>query len=832
MLLRREFTVNGNRGSSGLCSALVPMSPVHEIRLQPNNSQQQGPTLKSRIQIWSLGRPIVYQSLPAVRAPHCPSPGHLSAGNNSSAEDTQPLKGTADDMSQYAQRSLLANKSMVQAAWKAPAPIKIWRTRSSLRRSNNALRVDVAQRNQDTRHGFEKRPLPRPIFYKDFWKTIVDDSNEIKDMIEDVVPWHSPLGLHLWDLRDELLCTAQTIDSLLKQCAALYLPREAVDAFRWKDKDDNVSIVKGACGAGLVHSTTSLDDQHFRIVRREFRQSRHLISHYTRVIDRFYRRRGMRGMMDGIFKRIDPLYTTIDPPGRGAENGTDGDQPASNVRLRRMLTASNELKRTLYALQQFFEDLRHYRELLPANARDLTRGGTDEFRVLLGEFDKIVWRQAKSGYSHKPTEPSESSWAGESTQKPSPEFHGTVTQLQSSSETSTRSGENNEGMALLPSQDTENLGVVSSSKRRRTDMSPLFLDERSRRTRFPDFRGPVVHSSSFKETTNQPKGDSGDTAPVKEVPQDSSPVYLSVEGKEGNDFHAGPVKHLLQTSWPKTPLFHSSTPLTSSPNIRSASKPRVAAFHTSAAARRPPATAFAPRETEESDEVSRSNEASEHQCGSPLGYRIPSATMRESMLASRTSRSAYWQYTFYEGPKGEKVKVHYCKSLETTERISKLFLNESVIGFDIEWKPQAMAKDGIRKNVAMIQLASEERIALFHVARFSKGDEIDDLVAPSFRHIMESDAITKVGVSVKSDCSRLRKFLGIDSRGLFELSHLYKLVKFATNDVKRINKLLVSLAKQVEEHLMLPLYKDGSVRASDWSEELDYQQIYCIVTHS
>ncbi|KAL9048370.1 MAG: hypothetical protein Q9206_006064, partial [Seirophora lacunosa] len=292
-----------------------------------------------------------------------------------------------------------------------------------------------------------------------------------------------------------------------------------------------------------------------------------------------------------------------------------------------------------------------------------------------------------------------------------------------------------------------------------------------------------------------------------------SPVYPRLGGKAIHDFRVGLPKLGFQ-------------------NLTSASKPRVAAFHTSAATRRPPVTDDAalrnvqPLE-EETDQVSRSNDASDAQAGSLIGYCIPEVRMRECLQAPRTARSAYWQYTLYEGPKAEKVKVHYCKSLETSERIAKRFLNERVIGFDIEWKAQATAKEGIRKNVAVIQLASEDRIAIFHLARFSKGDSIDQLVAPSLRQIMESASITKVGVSIKSDCTRVRKFLGINSCGLFELSHLYKLVKYATNDVKKINKMLVSLATQTEQHLLLPMYKDESVRSSDWSEELNYEQIYC-----
>jgi hypothetical protein len=202
----------------------------------------------------------------------------------------------------------------------------------------------------------------------------------------------------------------------------------------------------------------------------------------------------------------------------------------------------------------------------------------------------------------------------------------------------------------------------------------------------------------------------------------------------------------------------------------------------------------------------------------PLGYHIPEARMR--------SPSTYWLYTLYQGPRGEEVKLHYCRSKETSERIARLFLDQEVVGFDLEWKPQASAKEGIRKNVASIQLASEERIALFHLARYGKGDTIDDFVAPSLRKVLESPAITKVGVAIKGDCTRLRRYLGIDSRGLLELSHLYKLVKFSAGDVTKINKSLVSLARQVEEHLRLPLCK-GEVRSSDWSQELTYEQIRC-----
>ena len=206
-----------------------------------------------------------------------------------------------------------------------------------------------------------------------------------------------------------------------------------------------------------------------------------------------------------------------------------------------------------------------------------------------------------------------------------------------------------------------------------------------------------------------------------------------------------------------------------------------------------------------------------------LNYQIPGSRLREAMLASRSTGAAYWQYSLYEDATGKKPRVHYCKTMEATERIAQLFLGKEVVGFDIEWKPGATPTDGIKNNVSLVQLASEERIALFHIARYGK-DGIENLVSPTLRQIMEDPNITKVGVSVKADCTRLRKFMEIQSRGLFELSHLYKLVRYSDGNVKKIDKRLVALAQQVEEHLQLPMWK-GEVRSSDWTEDLSYQQI-------
>ncbi|PSS25206.1 hypothetical protein M430DRAFT_114703, partial [Amorphotheca resinae ATCC 22711] len=210
-------------------------------------------------------------------------------------------------------------------------------------------------------------------------------------------------------------------------------------------------------------------------------------------------------------------------------------------------------------------------------------------------------------------------------------------------------------------------------------------------------------------------------------------------------------------------------------------------------------------------------------------FKMSEEIFRGAKNAAPGSPESFWSHTLYRGPVVDgvetKVKVHYCKSKHTTERVlEQYFRGKKVLGFDIEWKPDSNRNSGIKKNVSLIQLASEDRIALFHIALYP-GDRIQDLVAPKLKEIMEDPSISKVGVAIKADCTRLRKFLNINAKGLFELSHLYKLVKFSSSkDFKLINKKLVSLATQVQEHLHLPMLK-GEVRGSDWSQALAMDQI-------
>jgi len=214
---------------------------------------------------------------------------------------------------------------------------------------------------------------------------------------------------------------------------------------------------------------------------------------------------------------------------------------------------------------------------------------------------------------------------------------------------------------------------------------------------------------------------------------------------------------------------------------------------------------------------------------STSSWKATESLFRAAKNAPSSSPESYWSYTLYRNNTSspeKKVTIHYCKSKHTSERVMQsYFMSTPLLGFDIEWLQNAYRSASPKHNVSLIQIASEERIALFHVALYS-GSKISELVAPSLKKVLEDPNVTKVGVSIKSDCTRLRNNLDIHPQGLFELSHLYKLIKFSSSkEPKLINKKLVSLATQVQEHLHLPLYKGEGVRSSDWSRALNMEQI-------
>lgn len=185
----------------------------------------------------------------------------------------------------------------------------------------------------------------------------------------------------------------------------------------------------------------------------------------------------------------------------------------------------------------------------------------------------------------------------------------------------------------------------------------------------------------------------------------------------------------------------------------------------------------------------------------------------------------FWSHTLYRGLQDQPIRVLYSRTKLESEEIAHEFLGEKVIGFDMEWpwETNTTADSRLQQRIGLIQIACEDKIALFHIGLHS-GSTAKGLLAPALRNIIEDPAIAKCGVAVHSaDFARLRQWFGLKPRGALELSHLHNLVSFGGSNPAECTTKLKNLSAQVEEHLGFPLYK-GKVRNSNWSQPLNEDQ--------
>ncbi|KAJ6197991.1 hypothetical protein J3E72DRAFT_438731 [Bipolaris maydis] len=200
-------------------------------------------------------------------------------------------------------------------------------------------------------------------------------------------------------------------------------------------------------------------------------------------------------------------------------------------------------------------------------------------------------------------------------------------------------------------------------------------------------------------------------------------------------------------------------------------------------------------------------------------------TLRSNGFSSdRPVPPLWWSHRLYRGPEGKEIEIMYSKTKTESEAIAQRFLDEPILGFDMEWPWGYWVEDTLQNKIGLIQVASEDKIGLIHIG-LHPGKTSRDIIAPSLKKIIEDPNIGKVGVNIlKADFSRLSQYFGLQPKGAIELSHLNRLVKFGPRRPEYVTVKLVSLAQQVEEQLGLPLYK-GDVRTSDWSKPLSEEQI-------
>lgn len=103
------------------------------------------------------------------------------------------------------------------------------------------------------------------------------------------------------------------------------------------------------------------------------------------------------------------------------------------------------------------------------------------------------------------------------------------------------------------------------------------------------------------------------------------------------------------------------------------------------------------------------------------------------------------------------------------------------LGFDTETRP-AFVK-GQRYNVALMQLASEERVWLIRLQQTG--------FIPPLVEFLENEAVQKVGVGLRDDLNALQRLQSFSPKGFVELTHLTKQVGVEVESVKKLTGLLL-----------------------------------------
>ncbi|KAK2596292.1 hypothetical protein N8I77_013188 [Diaporthe amygdali] len=225
---------------------------------------------------------------------------------------------------------------------------------------------------------------------------------------------------------------------------------------------------------------------------------------------------------------------------------------------------------------------------------------------------------------------------------------------------------------------------------------------------------------------------------------------------------------------------------------------------------------------------SNAREGSTTQATWPLRFRLklPEPKQRGAVgdlpPEAGPREQVWWSYDLYRGPRNQKSKVLYARSKAEAEKIAHEFLQEEVVGFDMEWPcfdGTTRSEDRLQDKVGLIAIACETKVALFHIGAYT-GKKPKDFIGPTLQAIIESPRIKKAGVNIlTADFARLREWFELDPQGAVELSHLHNLVTYGcSGQASLCTTKLCALEKQVQTHLQLPL-KKSRVRTSNWSQK-------------
>lgn len=128
-----------------------------------------------------------------------------------------------------------------------------------------------------------------------------------------------------------------------------------------------------------------------------------------------------------------------------------------------------------------------------------------------------------------------------------------------------------------------------------------------------------------------------------------------------------------------------------------------------------------------------------------------------------------------------KGKVSVITEPEKLSKSLKEIVKAGPLGFDTETRP-AFVK-GQRYKVALIQLASEERVWLIRLQQTG--------FTPELMEFFQNDSIHKVGVGLRDDLIALQRLQPFVPAGFVELTQLTKQAGLEVESVKKLTGLLL-----------------------------------------
>lgn len=140
------------------------------------------------------------------------------------------------------------------------------------------------------------------------------------------------------------------------------------------------------------------------------------------------------------------------------------------------------------------------------------------------------------------------------------------------------------------------------------------------------------------------------------------------------------------------------------------------------------------------------------------------------------------------------------ESLEGAAEAAQYLKTQTVLGFDTETKPCFLK--GKRNNVALLQLATEDRAFLIRCCKVGLPEEIVEILA--------DENIKKVGVAIRDDVKGLQKWRGFQPGGFVELSAFAQKFGISAASLKKLCGIVLGF--RISKAMQLSNWEDETLK--------------------